>query len=340
MEGVPVSDADRPKIDPYWFRPRPSMTAEEAAEKAGVQVGVAKRIWRALGLPEVSDDDIVFDETDVEALRLCIRIADTGISLDEIATLSRVYGKAASMIADAQMMTFTRNYLDPILERAGSQEELRALIEQPAELLLQVSGELFDYARRRHLMRALELQPQTESEENTFGMAVGFVDLVDFTRVARDLSATELTGLVEHFEETAIGICADHDVRVVKVIGDAVMMASSRPTNLLQAARAILDRVEEDDALPAARAGADFGPVSSVGGDYYGGPVNAASRITSFAKPSTLVISKSLLKAVPDGFAETSRIRFKNLRGVGGVVLYKVLSVNPPRSDDPGRESE
>lgn len=335
-----MSDAHRPKIDPYWFRPKPSMTAVEAAEKAGVQVAVAKRIWRALGLPEVSDTAVVFDERDVEALRLCFRIADTGISVDELATLARVYGKAASMIADAQMLTFRRNYLDPVLERADSQEELRELIEQPAELLLQASGELFEYARRRHLVRALEFQPQTESDEETFDMAVGFVDLVDFTRVSRDLSAMELTGLVEHFEETAIGICADHDVRVVKVIGDAVMFVSSRPTNVVQAARSILDQVEEDDTLPSARAGADFGPVSSVGGDYYGSPVNAASRITGFAKPTTLVISKDLLEAVPNGFAKTSRIRFKNLKGVRRVVLYKVYSVNPPRSDDRGPESE
>lgn len=327
-------------IDPYWFRPKPSMTAVEAAEKAGVQVDVAKRIWRALGLPEQPDDAIAFDERDVEALRLCIHIADTGISLDELATLSRVYGKAASMIADAQMQTFKRNYLDPVLERAQSQEELRELVEEPAELLLQGSGELFDYARRRHLMRALEFQPQTESDEETFEMAVGFVDLVDFTRVSSDLSAVELTGLVEHFEECVIATCADHDVRVVKVIGDAVMFVSAEATNLLLAARSILEQVVEDEGLPAARAGADFGAVSSVGGDYYGRPVNAAARITSFAKPSTLVISKDLLAATPEGFAETSRIRFKNLRGVGRVVLYKVDSVTPPRSDPQAHASE
>ena len=67
-------------------------------------------------------------------------------------------------------------------------------------------------------------------------------------------------------------------VRLVKLIGDAVMFASADTDALLEAAHELLERMaegEDEDELPLIRAGCAYGPVFTRGGDYYGRSVNS-----------------------------------------------------------------
>ena len=79
----------------------------------------------------------------------------------------------------------------------------------------------------------------------------------------------------------------DAPVRLIKTIGDAAMLTSLEPEPLLDAALDLLDAAEaEGDDFPQLRAGIAIGPALARAGDWFGRPVNLASRITSVARPA------------------------------------------------------
>ena len=54
-------------------------------------------------------------------------------------------------------------------------------------------------------------------------LAVGFADLVGFTRLTRRLEEEELGELVESFETTSADLVAAHGGRLIKTLGDEVL---------------------------------------------------------------------------------------------------------------------
>jgi len=64
--------------------------------------------------------------------------------------------------------------------------------------------------------------------------------------------------------------------------------------------------------------------VISQGGDFYGRPVNLASRITGVARPGTVLAAEAAIEAAGDAFSY-SFAGERRLKGIkGGVKLYRV----------------
>ena len=83
---------------------------------------------------------------------------------------------------------------------------------------------------------------------------------------------------------------AEPPVRLVKTIGDAAMLASPEPEPLLGATLALIEAADaEGEDFPQLRAGAALGQALLRAGDWFGRPVNLASRITSVARPGSLL---------------------------------------------------
>ncbi len=122
----------------------------------------------------------------------------------------------------------------------------------------------------------------------------------------------------------AIETCVAGGAHVVKMIGDAVMLVAPDAATALRVALAVVAAVEEDEGLPAARAGLDYGEVVPMSGDFFGRPVNVAARLTSFARPGTVVVSEALKEAA--GPLDASHIGRIRLHNVGSVRAFKVNS--------------
>lgn len=87
---------------------------------------------------------------------------------------------------------------------------------------------------------------------------------------------------------------------------------------------ALLEAVEkEGDEFPQLRAGAAYGNVVSRGGDWFGAPVNLASRLTEAAKPGTIHVSAEARKAAGKSYGWTRRRR-KALKGLGRVAYFRL----------------
>jgi adenylate cyclase len=309
--------------------PEPSLTGPQAAAAAEISHDDAQRIWRALGMPHVEEHVVAFSQLDVESLRTVTQIMDTGFPLEAVISVARVLGQSMSRVTDAQTRMVHDHLVGPLLaeaEQTVDDDQFAPLVR----MLMESSEPLLNHVYRLHLSVAIQRMSLQQEAGSSESLAVGFVDLVGFSRLSDDLQQGDLGDLISRFEDLVIQVCTDSGVRLVKIVGDAVMFVSSDPLDCLKAAWAIVDRLHEDGSMPEARAGLDMGPVLPMSGDYFGRPVNVASRITAFARNGTVVCSGAFLDSLPDGIEgseselEVTKVGPRRLKDVGRVSLFKV----------------
>ncbi len=316
-------------LDPRRFRPVPTLTGPETSERGGIPHEYAKRIWRALGLPDIPDDAVEFDDQDVQSLRALKLALDQGYSEDDVLEVSRTIGQAMSRVAQAEVRVFNKAFLAPLREESANEDEIHERLDQVIPLLLDILAKLLDQVHRHHLAIALQQVTSIHAPGASETLAVGFVDLVDFSRVTRELEGDDLGQLVSRFETLAVERAVAGGAHVVKTIGDAVMFVSPDAATALTVALDIVGAVEDDDQLPISRAGLDFAEAVPLGGDFFGRPVNVAARLTTFARPGTVVVSDGLKETLPDPVA-VSHIGKVRLHNVGPVRAFKVNAYPAP----------
>jgi adenylate cyclase len=123
----------------------------------------------------------------------------------------------------------------------------------------------------------------------------------------------------------------DAPVRLIKTIGDAAMLTALEPEPLLDAVLTLLDAAEaEGEDFPRLRAGIAIGPALSRAGDWFGRPVNLASRITSIARPGSLLAERELREIARDSY-RWSYAGERRLRGIREPVpLFRVRRLAAP----------
>jgi adenylate cyclase len=114
-------------------------------------------------------------------------------------------------------------------------------------------------------------------------------------------------------------------VRFVKSIGDAVMLVSFEAAPLVAAVLNLAETAAASD-LPRLRIGVASGCAVSRAGDWFGSPVNVASRVTAAARLGTVLVAESARDAVANapGF-DWSSAGTRHLKGVkDDVKLFRV----------------
>jgi adenylate cyclase len=149
-------------------------------------------------------------------------------------------------------------------------------------------------------------------------VTVGFADLVGFTRIGEVVSAEELGRLANRLADMARDATVP-PVRFIKTIGDAVMFVSTEPAPLLDVLLKLVD-------FPRLRAGLASGMAVSRAGDWFGSPVNVASRVTGVARPGTVLAADSVWEAVGGiGNLEGSFAGSRRLKGIKNEVkLFRI----------------
>ena len=119
-----------------------------------------------------------------------------------------------------------------------------------------------------------------------------------FTALTRRSSESELRGVLERFETIATDIVGANRGQIVKTIGDEVLFVADRPEDSAEIALSLLDAAEQDETLPPLRVGVAAGPVVSRLGDVFGQTVNIASRLTSLARPGSVLVDEGMAQAL------------------------------------------
>jgi len=116
-------------------------------------------------------------------------------------------------------------------------------------------------------------------------------------------------------EELVDEVARRHRGKIVKRLGDGVMLHFAGPGQAVAAARELVDGAP-GAGLPPARVGIDSGRVVFRDGDYYGRTVNVASRITEYAGPGDVLVSEAVAAALPDRSSRLEELGPVELKGL------------------------
>jgi adenylate cyclase len=303
---------------------RKRYTRGEVAELTGVSLEILVRFWRALGFPNVSDDERSFTDLDLEAVRLFQGMQALGAARTDTALqLARVIGSSMSRIAEAELVPgnmFSTEYDQVIAADAFA---------SVADITIPAMARLLEFVWRRQvaagIRRTMMLRSRGAAPGESPVLVVGFADMVGFTLLSQHLSDPELAAVVQRFEELSHDIVTALGGRVVKMIGDEVMFVVESVAAAARIGLDLADAYADDELLSDVRVGLALGPVLLREGDYFGTTVNLAHRIVNIGNPGTVLISdelqSALLEVAPDEFI-TKSLRPRLLKDLGRVQLW------------------
>jgi len=150
-------------------------------------------------------------------------------------------------------------------------------------------------------------------EEGRLRVAVAFADLAGYARLTVEQGDEAAVSTVERFVE-AVAERLPVDARVIKTLGDEVMIVGSDPAALTAWAVALQGEVATDQPPP--RIGIHYGAAIYRDGDYFGREVNQAARVVARAAGGEVLVTRSVVDAA-DGLQalEFERIGEVRLKG-------------------------
>lgn len=291
-------------------------TASEVAERTGVSLDQARKLWRALGFPEAGEEAF-YTEDDLKALSTLTDILATGvIDFDLAVNLTRGVGQTMARLSDWEVSAMVHH-----LESQGRFGDRPGLMEVAST----VTGEfnkrfegLLTYAWRRHMSAALVRLEASEAEDlGTTQVTVGFADIVSFTALSNTLTQAKIGDLVELFESRCADVVAVQQGRVIKSLGDSVLFVNEDPIRAYDTAEGIINVIGRDPRMPDVRLGLATGSVVTRLGDVFGPPVNMAARLTAVARRNRIIIDETTAAVLPPDQFETRRLPARPVRGFG-----------------------
>ncbi|MCT1607352.1 adenylate/guanylate cyclase domain-containing protein [Nesterenkonia massiliensis] len=289
-----------------------TLTYREMASRMGVSTHSARKLWRALGFPNLEDDVTAFTEADAQALTTMVGLVREGYLNEETAiSLTRSVGQMTDRMVVWQIEALVE---DKITNEGYDDAEARRHVVESLPQLIEPLQQLMGYAWRRQLSAALQrLTVRVESglaavsrgrdaggsdAPLPLARAVGFADLVSYTSLSRQMSERTLAQMVQRFESKCAEIISIGGGRLVKTVGDEVLYNAETPEAGAEIALALAETIAADDVLPQARVSVVWGRVLSRMGDIYGPTVNLAARLTSLADPGTILVDADTAAAL------------------------------------------
>jgi adenylate cyclase len=284
----------------------------EVAAGAGLSLLSARKLWRALGFPNLGDEEVAFTERDQAALKTTVDLVRTGKLTEEAAiSVTRAIGQMTDRMVVWQIEALVEDMVHEqgvtdAMARKRLVNELPALVDPLEEMLLYSWRRQLNAAVHRLAVRAeAGLQASEEGREGDeddaplpLARAVGFADLVSYTSLSRRMNEQTLAKLVQRFENKCAEIISVGGGRLVKTVGDEVLYIAETPAAGAEISLALAEAFTRDEILPEARVAMVWGRILSRLGDIYGPTVNLAARLTTLADPGTVLIDSMTAAAL------------------------------------------
>jgi TolB-like protein len=178
--------------------------------------------------------------------------------------------------------------------------------------------------------------------------AILAADVVGYSQLMEQDEAGTLTALRVRWRDIVRPLIAQYHGRLVKMMGDGVLVEFSSAVNAVQCAAELQKRmVDANKNLSEARAivlriGINVGDVIVDGSDLYGDGLNVAARLESLAAPGSIYLSRSVYDQVKRklnvDFDELGLQALKNL--TEPVQIYRVRSQGSAEQGQERREPE
>jgi adenylate cyclase len=129
-----------------------------------------------------------------------------------------------------------------------------------------------------------------------------FTDLVGFTEYTHACGDAAALAVLDEQSAMARAAVGEVDGRLVKELGDGLLLWFAHPAAALQAVLAVLRDIEEArehrDFPLGVRVGAHCGQITPRGDDVVGHTVNIASRVADLAGPAEVVATQEVVDVV------------------------------------------
>ena len=292
-------------------------TLAEAARETGLEPALIERISTALGLRPVHTERL--SEGDVELLRYIAAVLASGFPLVAMLQLVRVYGQALAQIADAEVRLFHLYVHEPLMRDGVSGLEMAEEMESLARVLLPLASPVMDQVHQHFLQHFVEQDVVGHMESDLDGaaeglgrmrVAVAFADLAGYTRLTEEEGEQHAVNAVERFVE-AVEITLPDEARVIKTIGDEVMIVSSDPAALTDWSVGFQSMQTE---RPLPRIGIHYGYAIYRDGDYFGRDINIAARVAARSAGGEVLVTKPVVDQA-GSHLEFERIAEVRLKG-------------------------
>jgi len=288
-------------LEDLFPAPASTHTLEEAAEATGLEPALVERIWTAVGFSALTVDEITDD--DLRLLRYIAAALDAGFPLVAFLQLVRVYGQALARIADAEVRLFHLYVHEPLIHDGVDNLEMAEEMQGLARELLPLATPVMDGLHQRFLQHfldqdvvghmELEIDADGGLDLGRMRVAIAFADLAGYTRLTEQAGEEEAVDIIERFVESVENTLPD-DARVVKTIGDEVMIVAPDAQALLDWAVGFQELLSE---RPLPRIGIHLGLTLYRDGDYYGRAVNLAARVGARAAGGEVLVTRPLVDA-------------------------------------------
>jgi adenylate cyclase len=274
-------------------------TYDEAAGETGLEPALIERIVATLGISPMHIDTLT--EDDLQLLRYVSAVLTAGLPLVAMLQLTRVYGQALARVADAEVRLFHMYVHEPLMRSGASGLETAEEMLTLTRTLLPIASPVMDQVHQRYLQHFIEQDVVGHMESDLDGdsldlgrlrVAIAFADLAGYTRLTEEEGELEAVDAVERFVEL-VEMTLPEDARVIKTIGDEVMIVGSDPAWLTDWAVGF-QRLQSERPLP--RIGLHYGVALYRDGDYYGRDVNIAARVAARSAGGEVLVTRPVVE--------------------------------------------
>ena len=310
-----------------------SYNVQQASRETGLEPALIERIMMALGVSIAQTDAL--NEEDLQLLRYVASVLDAGLPLVAMLQLARVYGQAMATVADAEVRLFHLYVHEPLMRSGATGLEMAEEMGELARELLPLASPVMDQVHQRYLQHFVEQDVVGHMEVDLDGaaselgrvrVAVAFADLAGYTRLTEEEGELQAVDAVERFVGD-VGVTLPDEARVIKTIGDGVMIVGVDPATLTDWAVGF-QRLHNERPLP--RIGIHYGEALYRDGDYYGRDVNIASRVAARSAGGEVLVTRPVVEHAGShleferigevklkGFTEATEIFIARLPGNG-----------------------
>lgn len=309
--------------------PRTGRSFREFSESLGQRGSLLAPALSAMGLSAPAPDAPT-RSAEEKFLRTLVE-GWSGVSEEYTLRAARIFGDAARRAAEGWVALFAEAISHPVEAQFTNLDDVVPRLLKHAAPLSELSPQLMGWLLERHLERTMtDLNiARIEARLERRGLipsrpahppAVAFVDVSEFTRLTVE-GGDELGALTAvRLGELAESVVRRRGGRVMKLLGDGVLLVFESPCIGVEAVGELLGAML-DAGLPPAHAGIHAGPVVERDGDVYGTTVNVASRIAAHAQPGVLLVSEPVVRECPELAAQFEPLDKVPLRGLDEPIL-------------------
>ncbi len=319
----------------------------QAAEIAGLELELMRRLWEASGMHEQGE---MLYEDDVQMLAQLKKALVAGFPEEALVQLLRVYADALGRVAEVETRLFRFYIRERLLASGVSGDEFIEAMDSIGNQVNPLIEPAVLYFHRKGFIRGIREQVAWHLEEMVGGWkpseapgqmlaAIAFIDLASFTPLAEAMGDAAAADVLERFAGIVRHSTGAWGGRVVKQIGDAFMLVFPEPRSALACALEVNARASKESHFPAVCCGIQWGSVLYREGDYVGSNVNIASRLAAEAKRHQVLITAEVRREVaglPD--VEFVRLGKRRLKGLTGEL--ELFEVRPCVEEDAQRVTD